>query len=113
MSVVRSAARGASLDDAVTEAAAPSRVVLGALFAAAVDLGRALSHADSNDWGRRSLEGSGGVSVLGVLNDALHESHDQLREVEALLDRAANPQLPPTSRVRTCVATVGGDDEAA
>jgi hypothetical protein len=71
--------------------AAPSRVVLGSLFAAAVDLGRALSHADSVDWGGRTQEESGGVSVRGVCDDALHESHHHLGDVEVLLNEATNP----------------------
>ena len=79
---------------------APSRVVLGSLFAAAVDLGRALSHADSVNRGGRPREESVGVRVRGVCDDALHESHHHLNDVEILLNEATKPALPPTERAR-------------
>jgi len=79
---------------------APSRVVLGSLFAAAVDLGRALSHADSVNRGGRPQEESVGVRVRGVCDDALHESHHHLNDVEILLNEATKPALPPTERAR-------------
>ena len=66
--------------------AAPSRVVLASLFAAAGDLGRALSHAKPDDWSSRTRLGSSSVSMCDVLDNALHESHHHLGDVDDLLN---------------------------
>jgi hypothetical protein len=71
--------------------AAPSRVVLGSLFAAATDLGRAVSRAEPDDWGYRTRPGSPSVSVRGVCDDALHESRHHLGDVEDLLNAFVGP----------------------
>jgi hypothetical protein len=77
--------------------AAPSRVVLGSLFAAATDLGRALSRAAPDDWGDRTRRGSPGVSMQEVFDDALHESRHHLGDVEDLLNTFGSPQPQPAA----------------
>jgi hypothetical protein len=66
--------------------AAPSRVVLASLFAAAGDLGRAVSRAQPDDWCSRTRLGWPNVSMCEVLENALHESHHHLGDVEDLLN---------------------------
>ena len=66
--------------------AAPSRVVLASLFAAAGDLGRAVSHAQPDDWCSRTRLGWPSVSMCDVVDNALHESHHHLGDVEDLLN---------------------------
>jgi hypothetical protein len=66
--------------------AAPSRAVLASLFAAAGDLGRAVSHAQPDDWCSRARLGWPSVSMCDVLDNALHQSHHHLGDVEVLLN---------------------------
>jgi hypothetical protein len=67
--------------------AASSRVVLASLFAAAGDLGRAVSRVQPDDWCSRTRRGWP-MSMCEVLENALHESHHHLGDVEDLLMRS-------------------------
>ena len=73
--------------------ATASRVVLGSLFAAAADLGRAVSRAQPDDWGQTG-KGSRGDRLREVCSYALHESRHHLGDVADLLNGFVGIQGP-------------------
>ena len=75
----------------------PSRVVLASLTAAVTDLARVASRADCQASQRLIQLADHQVSARDLLDDALHEAHHHLADVEHLLANAASAQ----NRART------------